>query len=132
MSKAFPNHSVPSVYGPAIPESNESPKNSSQEQVAKDKKEALHQETLRKRNLRKATRNKALAVAKNKYERRRVAKGTTAQELLNSYPAVKVQRARTLRREEQRQLKKLSRQFSTKRVNPNFPKIIVDETAKSE
>lgn len=181
MSKVFPNHSVPSVYAPAVPESKDSQPimksrcnhtsdethNHDQHQpkiIAKvrtglttssttnlpvnyqpkfltipttikemqAKKEALHQETLRKRNLRKVTRNKALAVAKNKYERRRIAKGATAQELLNSYPVVKVQRARTSRREEQRQLKKLSLKFSTKRVDPYLPKIIADETAKSE
>jgi len=47
------------------------------------KREAAHQEVVKQRRLRKSVRNKALAVATSKYDRRRVARGATALELLN-------------------------------------------------
>lgn len=93
------------------------------------KKEALHQEVMRKRNLRKATRNKALSVAKNKYERRRVVKGATAQELLNPRTEVKSDRSRTVRRQDALKLKKMARKYSTKRVEPANT---TGETSKTE
>lgn len=80
------------------------------------KKEALHQEKLRQRRVRKGVKNKALAVAKSKHDRRRIARGATAKQISNKEANVSHTRARTLRREAKRNMEKLSRKFSTKRV----------------
>lgn len=80
------------------------------------KKEALHQEKLRQRRVRKSVKNKALAVAKSKHDRRKIARGATAEQISNKEANVSHTRARTLRKKATRNMEKLSRKFSTKRV----------------
>lgn len=80
------------------------------------KKEALHQEKLRQRRVRKSVKNKALAVAKSKHDRRRIARGATAEQISNKEANVSHTRVRTLKREATRNMEKLSKKFSTKRV----------------
>ncbi len=80
------------------------------------KKEALHQEKMRRRRMRKSIKNKALTVAKSKYDRRRIARGATAEQISNKKVNVSYTRARTIRREAARNMEKLSKKFSTKRI----------------
>lgn len=85
-----------------------------------EKRKARRQETVKNRRLRKSAKNKALAAAQSKYERRRVAKGASASDLVQSRSVTSEtpKRARTLRREAARTMAKLSRKFSTKQAEP--------------
>lgn len=80
------------------------------------RKEALHQEKMRQRRVRKSIKNKALSVAKSKHDRRRIARGATAQQISSKENTNYDSRARTLRREAARNMERLSRKFSTKKV----------------
>ena len=85
-----------------------------------EKRKLQCQENAKQRRIRKSIKNKALAVATSKYDRRRIERGATAQEL-QAVPAEVTdssKRARTLRREEARKMAKLSRKFSTKQAEP--------------
>lgn len=80
------------------------------------RKEALHQEKMRQRRVRKSIKNKALSVAKSKHDRRRIARGASAQQISSKENVNDDSRARTLRREAARNMERLSRKFSTKKV----------------
>lgn len=86
------------------------------EEVLLAKREALHQENVRRRRVRKSIKNKALSVAGSKHDRRRIQKGATANELLKN-PSTLNKKTRKTRREESRNLSKLSKKFSTERTN---------------
>lgn len=86
-----------------------------------EKRKLKRQENAKQRRIRKSIKNKALAVATSKYDRRRIERGATAQEL-QAVPAEVTdsgKRARTLRREAARKMAKLSRKFSTKQAGPS-------------
>lgn len=81
------------------------------EQILEKRKMRL-QENAKQRRVRKSIKNKALAVATSKYDRRRIKKGATAQELQTA-SSTSSKQTRTSRREAARKMAKLSRKFST-------------------
>lgn len=95
------------------------------EQILEKRKLRL-QENTKKRRSRKSIRNRALAVAKSKHDRRRISRGATAQELETMIVVTPHIRARTLRREEARKMDKLAKKYSTKQVEPSVPAGTID------